>query len=361
MTTEKKATRVVAEKGKVTRRAKPKAAETSSDPTVSEPQDLYGVSDFGGETFSTGCTLLDCVLGGGWAHSRVINLVGDNSTGKTLLAIEACANFARENPEARIRFVEAEAAFDQEYAITLGLPADRVEFPNNIPGEEYTTIEDVFEDLDRVMETGVQTLYVIDSLDALSDRAEQKRDIDAGSYAMTKQKKLSELFRRSNAKMSRGHVTLMIVSQVRDAIGVVFGDKHKRSGGKALDFYASQIVWLANKGKIKRTKKKVERSIGIRVMARCKKNKIGNPHLDCEFPLIFGYGVEDVEAGLDWLIKVNRTASLSLTEDEAKKLIKALPKLSQEDYDEERGNVSDAVRRAWWVITDEFKHTRSKY
>ena len=209
--------------------------------------DIYDIEEPKTATFSTGCTLLNCVLGGGWAYSRVANIIGDKSTGKTLLAIEACANFALENPTGKIVYVEAEAAFDEDYAESLGLPLGRVEFPDGID-----TVEDVFEDLDKRMAEDVRTLYIIDSFDALSDRDEAKRAIDQGSYGQSKQKKTSELFRRMIQRFKRSNVTLLIISQVRDAIGVAFGDKLKRSGGRALDFYATHALWLAHLGQIKK-------------------------------------------------------------------------------------------------------------
>ena len=127
----------------------------------------------------SGCALLDCVLGGGWALGRVSNVVGDKSVGKTLLAIEACANFARRFPNGSMWYRESEAAFDEKYATRLGLPLGRVDFGPEGVGTEWETVEDVIDDLgkkvDRARETGEPGLYIVDTLDALSDRAEQNR------------------------------------------------------------------------------------------------------------------------------------------------------------------------------------------
>jgi len=320
------------------------------------PPDPYQMVEPRTEVFSSGCCLLDQVLGGGWAYNRVSNIVGDRSTGKTLLAIEASANFINSNPDGHVVYVEAEAAFDKDYAGSLGLHLDRVEFP------EMTTIEDVFEDLEaRLVEGCPRTLMIIDSLDALSDRAEQGRKIDDGSYAMTKQKKLSELFRRMIKRLQSSNVTLMIVSQVRDAIGVAFGEKHKRSGGRALDFYASQVIWLASLGQIHKTVKGVKRTTGIRVKARCKKNKVAKPFRDAEFPLVFEYGVEDLQASLDWLIQVKRTEMVGMTLEDAGKLSKQVNKLTAEEYATELAHVNEKVVQVWREIEDDFKPTRRKY
>tara|TARA_R100001460_G_scaffold27881_6_gene55916 strand:+ start:1687 stop:2709 length:1023 start_codon:yes stop_codon:yes gene_type:complete len=318
--------------------------------------DIYDIEEPKTATFSTGCTLLNCVLGGGWAYSRVANIIGDKSTGKTLLAIEACANFALENPTGKIVYVEAEAAFDEDYAESLGLPLGRVEFPDGID-----TVEDVFEDLDKRMAEDVRTLYIIDSFDALSDRDEAKRAIDQGSYGQSKQKKTSELFRRMIQRFKRSNVTLLIISQVRDAIGVAFGDKLKRSGGRALDFYATHALWLAHLGQIKKTSKGVQRTVGVRVKAQCKKNKVGPAFRSCEFPLLFGYGVEDLQAGLDWLVEVKRTDSIGMSLEDAKKLSSKVSKLTDEEYEQDRANVINAVKQVWMEIENGFKPRRRKY
>lgn len=326
---------------------------------VQEPDaqdDLYGVREPTTDTFSSGCTLLDQVLGGGWAYSRVANIIGDKSTGKTLLAIEACANFVVANPDGKVVYVEAEAAFDEDYAESLGLPLGRVEFP-----EEIDTVEDLFEDLDERMNEDVRTLYIVDSMDALGDRAEQNRKIDDGSYGMNKQKRIGELFRRMIRKFKRSNVTLIIISQVREAIGVAFGDKLKRSGGRALDFYATHALWLAHLGQIKRTHNKVQRAVGVRVKAKCKKNKIGPPFRECEFPLLFNYGVEDVQAGLEWLASVDRTDAIGMTKDNAKRLAAKLHKLDDAAYAEEQRNVREAVVEVWDKIESSFKPARRKY
>lgn len=256
------------------------------------------------EFISSGCVLLDCVLGGGWPLGRVVNIVGDKSTGKTLLAMEAVANFFLKYENGRCWYNEAEAAFDGEYARALGIPMDRVTLL-----EDHDTVEQVFEHLEDVLRLPTKTpgLYILDSLDALSDDAEMARKIGEGSYGANKPKKLGELFRRLVRKLRSRKICVIIVSQVRDAIGVTFGEKHRRSGGKALDFYASQALWLAHLGVNKQTKGKITRPIGVHIRAKCKKNKIGLPLRECEFNIRFGYGVEDREACLAWLKEVGST------------------------------------------------------
>lgn len=265
------------------------------------------------EFISSGCYLLDCVLGGGWPLGRMSNVIGDSSTGKSLMAIEACANFHHQYPKGKIIYLETEAAFDLDYAEALGMPVDKVIFPgDDLPDN---TVESWFEHLSATLteleQNKLPCLYILDSLDALSDRAEKGRDIDKGTYAMNKQKLIGQLFRQHIKRIEDTRLHLMIVSQVRENIGVTFGAKYTRSGGKAMDFYATHLLWLAQLKKLDKTIKKQKRVYGIQVKAICKKNKIGLPFREAEYPILFGYGIDDITAMLDWLATVE-TSELAL-------------------------------------------------
>lgn len=264
------------------------------------------------EFISAGASIMDCALGGGWALGRVANIVGDRSSGKTLLAIEAAANFSARYPTGRIRYAESESAFDENYAEALGMPMHAVDL--NAPDKPMRTVEDWYEDCVAFLEAREKDkapgLYILDSFDALSDDAEMERDIDKGSFGAAKAKKSGELFRKLIGRIEKTRVALIVVSQIRDKIGVTFGETKTRSGGKALDFYASHIVWLAEIGKIKKTMGGVERVIGVEVRARVRKNKVGLPHRECQYPVLFGYGIDDLTAGVEWLLSVGSEALL---------------------------------------------------
>lgn len=286
---------------KPARRRRSKTADAVSEATGRK--NAYFVSEEKGVAgFSTGCYLFDQALGGiGYARGRMVNIIGDKSTGKTLLAIEGMVNFYNTVENTRIIYKECESAFDIEYAEALGLPADEIEVE-----EDLDTIEDLYEDIERVIaegeKSGKETLYIVDSLDGLSDRSEMKRKIDEGSYGGEKAKKLGEFFRKKIKPMTRAKVTLVIISQIRDNItAAAFGRKWKRSGGKALDFYASQIIYLANTGKITKTVNGKKRVVGVQIEALVDKNKVGNPHRTAAYPIIFGYGICDITAGVEWL------------------------------------------------------------
>jgi recombination protein RecA len=252
----------------------------------------------------TGCTLLDCVLGGGWPLGRVANIVGDKAVGKTLLAIEACANFSRQYPDGLIWYREAEAAFDVPYAESVGLPVNRVDFGPDGPDTAWNTIEDIFEDLAECLalaeKRGKPGLYIIDSLDALTSRADLEVSVDKG-YRLRKQAVLGQLFNHFARLIRQTSVCLIVISQLRVNIGVTFGEKYRRSGGMALDFYASQILWLRNKGNIIRKLGGFKKAVGVRVHAKCKKNKVSMPMGECEFIIRFGYGVDSDAANTAFL------------------------------------------------------------
>lgn len=249
--------------------------------------------------FSSGSVLLDLVLGGGWARDRVANIVGDRSAGKTLLAIEACANFAR-LPDVSVRHIgyrEAEQAFDTYYAQSIG-------FPKQIePCHDVETVEQFEADLTGWVDHCADNpnLYILDSLDALSDDAEMERKIGEATYGATKAKRMSELFRKVNKRLAPAHTTLLVVSQLRDKLNVRFGETKTRSGGRALDFYCSQIVWLAEVRKLKETVKGMERVVGVEIEAKTKKNKVGLPFRAAKIQIQFGYGIDDETSMLEWL------------------------------------------------------------
>lgn len=283
----------------------------------------------------SGCKTLDLALGGGWARGRISNIVGDKAVGKTLLAIEACANFNMSVPKGNIRYREAESAFDESYAAALGFPVEKVD-----RGDPIETIEDLFEDLEKVIK-GARgpELYIVDSLDALSDREEMKRDITEGSYGAEKAKKLSQLFRRQVRGLAEKDIHLMVISQIRDKMNAMaFAKKQQRSGGKAMDFYASQVLWLAQIEKVKRTIGGFTRVTGTWVKGTVEKNKIGLPYREAEFKILFGHGIDDREACVEYL----KQAKVQHTDDAPLFALQVL------------------VEEHWWALEDKFMETTKK-
>lgn len=355
-------------------RYKPQASETQPKAKAASrkaKRRLEGGNYFPDESepkqyIPTGCTLLDCVLGGGWVIGRVGNIVGDKSTGKTLLAIEACANFSKKYAKGRIYYREAESAFDTSYAERLGLPLDRVDFGSNGPDTPWRTIEEVFRDLREKaswhLKHKVPGLYIVDSLDALTSEQALKRDVGEGSYRLEKQKILSQLFEELISDFKASRLCILIVSQVRERIGFVVGDKYRRSGGMSLDFYASHILWLTHLKTISPTIRGEKRAVGIRIRASCKKNKVDSPFRVCTFPILFKYGIDDAEASMEWLIEKKMYDRLGLTsKDAAYAYLDELETLDPQEYMLRITKMREVVVSGWREVEGWFEPKRRKY
>lgn len=345
--------------------------EADDSPSVGAASTYFAdVEQKDGLTFiSSGAATLDCVLSGGYVAGRVVNIVGDRSAGKTLLAIEAVANFHMQSPAAKKRYAESEHAFDKGYAEALGMPVDAIEFIDH-KQQTFRTVEDFFLDLsdfcDRCIKDKQPGIYVLDSLDALSDDAEMKKELDnAATFGAAKAKKMSESFRRLIGKIEEAEVLLIVVSQLREKIGVMFGEKYTRSGGKALDFYCTHIIWLAEIGKIKQTQSGIERVIGVNVKARAKKNKVGLPFRDCEYPILFGYGVDDLTSSIEWLLQAKREAivkdEFGCTPSGYKVRLAALRNRGGDEVRDFRQRLRAVVFREWQAIEQGFLPKARKY
>jgi recombination protein RecA len=316
------------------------------------------------EFFSSGCGLIDEALGGGWVLGRVSNVVGDRSSGKTLLAMESSANFALAYPDGAIRYAESEEAFDPPYAEALGIPMDRIEL--NADGAPMNTVEDWHADLDRWLDglKGRPGLYIIDSLDALSDSAEMERGFEEGSFGGTKPKQIGKLFRTLIDKISSHRAHLMVISQLRDKLGVTFGETKTRSGGKALDYYATHIMWLAEKSKIKRKIGEIERIVGVDVQAYVKKNKIGLPFRKADYSVLFGYGVDDLMAMASWAFEMQRDdlmKELGFSKSGYKVRVTNIRNKGGQEARDLREALRKLVRQEWAKIETEFLPQSRKY
>lgn len=256
----------------------------------------------------SGCTMLDCALGGGWAAGKVSNIVGDKSTGKTQLAMEAMGSLFKWYPkDGECFYDEAEAAFDDPYARAMSIPIDRVE--QLARQDKYTRsieawavrIEKIIEQRLKANKKGV-ALHITDSLDSFSDEAELAREFTDEAYGGKKAARLAEFFRKMVDGLREANLHLMVISQIRDVIGAqAFGKKTKRSGGHALDFYCSQVVWLTHVARLHRTVKGLKRVTGIEVKAQIEKNKIAMPFREAQYELTFAYGIEDEKASRAFL------------------------------------------------------------
>ena len=313
---------------------------------------------------STGCTVLDCALGGGLCLGRTANVVGDKSTAKTGTATEVMINFSRSYPEGAIAYRETEAAWDDGYAEAMGLPIAKIDFGD--PESPVETVEQFINDfeafLDKQLKAKKPGLYILDSLDSLSDDEEMKNDVSKGTYGMAKAKKLGIMFRTLTRKQEKAQVLLLIVSQVRENINAgLFGEKYKRSGGKALDFYASQVFWLARMGNLDRRIDKVERVYGMKIKASVKKNKVALAHREASYTFEFGYGVDDLLASLEWLNEVGQLKVFGLSDTQYKAYKAKIREMPYEEYELDRKKAALAVKQVWAEIDEKFIPKRSKY
>lgn len=313
----------------------------------SEPKRSVQASNSDIDFFPSGCTLLDLVLGGGWARRRVLNVTGDKSTGKTGLAVEAAAGFRRVIPNSKVAYIEAESAFSERHAEQLGLDPSKYDLFQNID-----TIEEVFDHVQEYIQAakGKPVLYIIDSLDALSCRMEMERDIHEEPMPASKARVMSQLFRRMVRHVAEMDCTLFTISQVRSMIGASFGNPKTRQAGEALNFYLSQELWLKDKEHIERTIHGEKRIEGIEVIARNTKNKAGMPYRRAEFTYLFEYGVDDEISNLNWLAAHKREAVEGVSIDELVNHVKRLRRGGKEEKVELKelaGVIADEVRRLW--------------
>lgn len=329
---------------------------------VAEREGNYFSSPKDNQQFITsGCVLLDCVLGGGWPLGRISNIIGSQSTGKTLLAITAMSYFAQLYPKGEIHYREAEAAFDHAYAEALGMPMDRVDFGK----EDFFTVEDFFYDLNetltRLAKKEIPALYIVDSLDALSDKDELERDIDKGTYGAQKAKKMSEIFRRFVKRIEESHVHLMIISQVRDNMNAgMFAKKTTRSGGRALDFYASQIIELSMVEQLTAIRSGVKKVVAINVKAKCTKNKVALPMREAYFDIVYGLGLDRLNACMDWLKDIKRLDVIGTDEKSLKSYITQIDSMDDEDYWSTVQDIEGRVTDLWYQIEESFLPRRRK-
>lgn len=330
---------------------------------------LYFASQSARPYFSTGCYMLDLEMGNGLSEGQAINIVGASSTGKSILVMEAAAEFVKKfGPKCIVRIKDAENAYDLGYFASIGIPTDCIEMISCVEGEKYyvpNTVEavqkDVFEQIKRSKKKKLHIFYAVDSWDALTDEQEYDRDMSSATYAMTKAKAGSEFGRRLWHDLPEANLTLILVSQIRDNVGVTYGPKHKRSGGNWMEFYCSQVLWLfPDSTKIESTRGGVKRKYGSWTKAISKKNRRTG---ECEpvfVPIVKGYGIDDLMACVRFLIEVGKTDAQFDSKTDAVKYMNSCWKFDQEKYREELVAVKKSIRPIWDQIVSDFAPRRKK-
>jgi recombination protein RecA len=292
------------------------------------------------DVIPTGSISLNAALGvGGYPRGRIIEIYGPESSGKTTLAIHAIAEAQKAGGIAA--FIDAEHAFDRFYASKLGVDVDNLYISQPDNGEQALDIAE------QLIRSSAIDIIVIDSVAALTPKAEIEGDMGENKVGL-QARLMSQALRKLTSTISKTRTTCIFINQLREKIGVIFGNPETTTGGNALKFYAS--VRLDIRGG--QTIKDGDTAIGRQTKVKVVKNKVAPPFRKAEFDIMFGEGIsrsgEIVDLGVEYgIIKKSGSwfsyndTKLAQGRDGTKQLIMDNPELS----DELEGLIFEALKK----------------
>lgn len=281
------------------------------------------------EVISTGSIGLDTALGvGGFPRGRIVEIYGPESSGKTTIAIHAIAEAQKKGGMCAI--IDAEHAFDSSYAKRLGVDVDNLLISQPDYGEQALEIAD------RLILSGALDVVVIDSVAALVPKGELEGEMGDSKLGL-QARLMSQALRKLTATINKTNTICIFINQLREKIGVMFGNPETTTGGNALKFYASVRLDIRRMAQIKDG----DAAIGNRVKVKVVKNKVAPPFRSAEFDIVFGEGISKMGEILDMGVELGiltksgswfsyNTDKLGQGRDAVKQLLGDNPELSKE-------------------------------